>query len=259
MTFAVFTALGLGLALPYLAISFFPALMRWLPKPGPWMEILKQVTALPLFATVIWLTYIYGLLFSGGSAGQSNYQMAMLLLAMLVLATAAWVLGKWPAGRAGTLVAVLIVAAAVAIPFAARPSKAETAARISAGSGSSTQIASAKGWAPFTPAALDSARASGRSVFVDFTAAWCLSCQVNEKAVLNTEAVQAALKKGNFVLMRADWTQSDPAITAALAAVGRSGVPTYVIYPGTSGAAPDVLPELLTKSAVLDAIQKDSK
>lgn len=245
VTFVVFTALGLGLALPYLAISFFPGIMRWLPKPGAWMEVLKQVTSLPLFATVIWLVYIYGRLYSGGVAGQGVYQMAILLAAMLVLAIAAWVLGRWPARGTATLVAVLIAAGAIAIPFVERPGKAEAAA--------------ATVWQPFSQPALDAARASGKAVFVDYTAAWCLSCQVNEKLVLNTEEVQTQLHKSGFVLMRADWTQYDAGITAALTAVGRSGVPTYVIYPGKAGAAPDVLPEVLTKSIVVSAIEKDTK
>ncbi len=244
VTFAVFTALGVGLALPYLAISFFPLLIRWLPRPGAWMEFLKQVTALPLFATVIWLVYIYGRLFSGGAPGEGVYQSAMLLCGLLVVTVGAWTLGRWPAARVATIVAVVLLVAGVATPFAERPGKAEAAA--------------AAKWEPFSQPALDAARASGKAVFVDYTAAWCLSCQVNEKLVLNTSDVQARLKQGNFVLMRADWTQYDPAITTALTAVGRSGVPTYVIYPGKPEAAPDVLPELLTKDVVLNSIEKDS-
>ncbi len=245
VTFAVFTALGVGLALPYLAISYFPALIKWLPKPGAWMELLKQVTALPLFATVIWLVYIYGRLYSTGEAGQGVYQAAMLLCGLLVLTVAAWTLGRWPYARVATVAAVLLVVGAVATPFVMRPGKAEAAA--------------AAQWQPFSQAALDGARASGRAVFVDYTAAWCLSCQVNEKLVLRTDEVQAKLRKGNFVLLRADWTQYDPAITAALTAVGRSGVPTYVIYPGKVGITPDVLPELLTKDGVISAIERDTK
>ncbi len=245
VTFLVFTALALGLALPYLLISFFPTLMRWLPKPGAWMEILKQITALPLFATVIWLVYIYGRLFTGADPAAPVFQAAMLLTAMLVLAVAAWVLGRWPASRIATLVAVLIVAGAVAIPFLERPDKAEAAV--------------AAKWQPFSQAALDAARSSGKPAFVDYTAAWCLSCQVNEKLVLNSAEVQEQLRKGGYVLMRADWTQYDPAITASLTAVGRSGVPTYVIYPGKPTAVPDVLPEVLTKSVVLSAVERDTK
>ncbi len=244
VTFLVFTALALGLALPYLLLSFYPALMKWLPKPGAWMEVLKQLTALPLFATVIWLVYIYGRLYSSGEPGTGVYQAAMLLTGMLVLAVAGWVLGRWPGRRTASLLALVILACAVAVPFAARPGKAETAAAVQ--------------WQPFTQAALDAARGSGKPVFVDYTAAWCLSCQVNEKLVLNTSDVQVRLKQGGFVLMRADWTQYDPAITAALTAVGRSGVPTYVIYPAKA-AAPDVLPELLSKPVVLAAIEKDTK
>ncbi len=245
VTFGVFTALGIGLALPYLLISYFPALIKWLPKPGAWMELLKQVTALPLLATVIWLVYIYGRLFTGSEPGLGVYESAMLLTGLLVVGVGAWVLGRWPAARVATVVAVLLVMAGVVTPFAARPGKAEAA--------------SAAAWQPFSQASLDAARASGKAVFVDYTAAWCLSCQVNEKLVLNAADVQAALRKGDLVLMRADWTQYDSAITAALTSVGRSGVPTYVIYPGKPAAAPDVLPELLTKDAVLSAIVKDSK
>ncbi len=245
VTFVVFTALGVGLALPYLAISYFPALIRWLPKPGAWMEVLKQVTALPLFATVIWLVYIYGRLFTGGAPGEGVYQAAMLLTGLLVVSVGAWVLGRWPAARVATAIAVVLLVLGVATPFVERPGKAEAAF--------------AAKWEPFSQPSLDAARASGKAVFVDYTAAWCLSCQVNEKLVLNTSEVQDKLRAGDFVLMRADWTQYDPAITAALTAVGRSGVPTYVIYPGKSGAAPNVLPELLSKAVVLTAIADGRK
>ena len=256
VTFLVFTALALGLALPYLVLSFFPSLMRWLPRPGAWMETLKQITAIPLYATVIWLVYLYGRLFTSGDPATSTYQAAMLLVALLTLSTGAWVLGRWHGSRIATVIATLFIALAVAVPFLARPTAQELAAQGTpqrAGGSGASQV-----WQPFSQAALDSARADGKSVFVDYTAAWCLSCQVNEKLVLHTDEVQAALQKSKFVLMRADWTQYAPEITNALSAIARSGVPTYVIYPGTTGSKPDVLPEVLTKSVVLDAIQKDT-
>jgi thiol:disulfide interchange protein DsbD len=113
-------------------------------------------------------------------------------------------------------------------------------------------------WQPYTPASFEAARASGKPVFIDFTAAWCLSCQVNEKAVLESAQIDSTLITKDFVLLRADWTQYDPAITKALAAVERSGVPTYVIYPPGEKSNADVLPELLTRDIVLKAIEKDT-
>ena len=114
-------------------------------------------------------------------------------------------------------------------------------------------------WQPYTQASFAAARATGQPVFIDFTAAWCLSCQVNERAVLQSADVQKALTKNHVQLLKADWTQYDPEITQELASVGRSGVPTYVIYPPGKVSNPDVLPELLTKGAVLKAIEKDAK
>jgi thiol:disulfide interchange protein DsbD len=114
-------------------------------------------------------------------------------------------------------------------------------------------------WQPYTEANFEAARASGDPVFIDFTAAWCLSCQVNERAVLKAKDVEKALEKNHVKLLKADWTQYDPAITRELAAVGRSGVPTYVIYPPGKISNADVLPEFLTKDVVLKAIEKDAK
>ncbi len=239
ITFAVFTALGLGLALPYLLLTLQPAWTRILPRPGAWMEVLKQLTAVPLFATVIWLTWVYGRLFTADS-GQGADHMARLLFCFLVLAIAGWTLGRWPARRGAALAAVLLCAAALAVPLTSAAKDKLT-------------------WLPYSDATFQQARASGKPIFIDYTAAWCLSCQVNEKVVLRSPDVEHSLESQHFVLIRADWTQYDPAITAQLKAVGRSGVPTYVLYPAGSGAKADVLPELLTRSLVLDAIARDTK
>ena len=244
VTFAVFTALGLGLALPYLLLTLQPAWTRWLPRPGAWMEVLKQVTAVPLFATVVWLCWVYGRLFTSDFGSGSDH-MALLLLCLLVIAIAGWVLGRWPAKGGAALAATALIAGGLAIPLThSRPVVTE--------------------WQPYTQASLDAAKASGKPVFIDFTAAWCLSCQVNEKLVLKSDEVKAQFKSKDFVLLKADWTQYDEGITKELASVGRSGVPTYVIYPAGSGktgegSAADVLPELLTKGVVLDAIARDAK
>jgi len=241
ITFAVFTALGLGLATPYLLLSFQPAWTRILPRPGAWMEIFKQLTAVIFFATVIWLVYVYGSLFAGGaSGGQGIYRVALLLGCFLMLVVAGWVLGKWPARWTSTIAAILIAALGLAIPLY-QPKD-------------TTLV-----WAPYSQQALDQARAEGHPVFIDFTAAWCLSCQVNERLVLRSSDVQRQFSKNNVTLLRADWTQYDPEITKQLASINRSGVPTYVIYPASTKASVDVLPELLTKDIVLTALEKETK
>jgi thiol:disulfide interchange protein DsbD len=241
ITFAVFTALALGLAAPYLALSFQPAWTRIMPRPGAWMETFKQITAAIFFATVIWLAYVYGALFTGPNSGTNGvYRVALLLACFLVLTIAGWVLGKWPARWASTIAAIVIAALALAIPLY-QPKD-------------TTLV-----WQPYSPQTLDAARASGHPVFIDFTAAWCLSCQVNEKLVLRSDDVQHEFASKKFTLLKADWTQYDSEITRQLQSINRSGVPTYVIYPAGASSQADVLPELLTKSIVLNAIQKDAK
>jgi thiol:disulfide interchange protein DsbD len=236
LTFVVFTALGLGLALPYLALSMQPQWTSILPKPGAWMETLKQLTAVPLFGTAIWLTWVYAHLYAGDGVDR----MTWLLAGFLVLAIAGWVLGRWPAKWASGIAAVLLIAGAIALPL--RKPAVETLT-----------------WQPYTEASFAAARATGDPVFIDFTAAWCLSCQVNERVVLRSKDVDELLVKDHVVLLKADWTQYDPVITRELAAVGRSGVPTYVIYPPGKVSNPDVLPELLTKDLVLRQLKKDAK
>lgn len=239
VTFAIFTALGVGLAAPYLVLTANPGWTRILPRPGAWMEVLKQITALPLFGTVIWLVYLYGSLFS---AEQGLYNAAFLLMGLLIVAIAGWVLHRWPAGWRGSIGALLIGLAAIAIPFHYRAPEVE----------SST-------WQPYSKDALAEARAKHTPVFVDFTAKWCLSCQVNERLVLNSHEVQKRFSEKHVLLLKADWTRYDPAITAELAAVGRNGVPTYVIYPADAATKPDVLPEVLSKDVVISALDRDLK
>ncbi len=252
ITFAVFTALGLGLALPYLLLSFQPAWTRLLPRPGAWMETLKQITAVPLFLTVIWLTWVYGRLFlasataadasaiTAANPGTAIDHVAKLMLGFLLVAVAGWVLARWPARSGSTLAAILLGASALGITIY-QPTDTKLA------------------WQPFSEKTLTAARAAGHPVFIDFTAAWCLSCQVNERLVLRSAEVQRQFAAGQVTLLKADWTQYDPAITQQLAAVGRSGVPTYVLYPAPAGSKADVLPELLTKPIVLEALHHDLK
>jgi thiol:disulfide interchange protein len=236
ITFAVFTALALGLALPYLLLTLVPGWANKLPRPGSWMETLKQLTAIPLFLTTVWLIWVYGQL-NGTTPGDASDHIARLLAGLVILAIAGWILGRWPARRWGYAVAVLVAVAGFAVPLSA---------------GCSDKLK----WEPFTNASLQAAQSQGKPVFVDFTAAWCLSCKVNEKAVLQDNSVEGELIRQHYVLLRADWTRYDPEITEALGKVGRSGVPTYVVFTaGADGGGAHVLPELLTRSVVLDAIR----
>jgi thiol:disulfide interchange protein len=240
-SFAVFTALALGLAAPYVLLTYFPAWMRHLPRPGAWMEVLKQATAVPIFATVIWLVWLYA-----SSAGVDA--LTALLAALLLLAIAGWILGRWPARRVASAFALSVIVLAVATPFYAlwKFPPADT---------NSARLGTAQnGWEPYNHAAIEQYRAQGRPVFVDFTARWCLSCQVNERAVLNRDDVRRRLRDSGIVLVRADWTRHDESIASALTELGRSGVPTYAFYrPGQPAL---VLPEVLTPGLVLDALDQ---
>ncbi len=263
IAFAVFTALALGLAAPYLLLSWQPAWARLLPKPGAWMEVLKQLTAVPLFAWAIWLAWVYGQIEEArGDSGVT--QIALLLGCFLLAAIAGWALGRWPARRGSTVAAVVLIALGLAIPLSqlwvhTDAVSATQAAGVPATNGWSTVASLDTPWQPYSEQVLNAARAAGRPVFIDFTAAWCASCQVNERIALKRTEVEAALRKGNFVTMKADWTDYGPVIEQKLESLGRESVPTYVIYPAAAGATADVLPELLSKDIVLKAIERDTK
>jgi thiol:disulfide interchange protein/DsbC/DsbD-like thiol-disulfide interchange protein len=241
VTFAVFTALALGLAAPYVALTLQPAWTRVLPKPGAWMEVLRQAVAVPIFATVIWLAWVLAKAYGAGV-------LAALLASFLLLAVAGWFLGRWPAKRWATGVAAVILLGVVALCVLA-PEKLTT------GSASLVSSEGSGVWQPWSEAGVSRSLAAGQPVFVDFTASWCLSCQVNERAALGRPEVLEAFQARNVVLMKADWTRHDEAITHALTTLGRSGVPAYALYaPGQSEAW--MLPEVLTPGIVTDALSR---
>ncbi|HEX3940671.1 MAG TPA: thioredoxin family protein [Acidobacteriaceae bacterium] len=242
IAFAVFTALGLGLAAPFVLLTLHPAWTRLLPRPGAWMEILKQGTAVILFAVAIWMVWLFA------TAAGVNALSAGLLPGFLLLAIAGWILGRWPARLGASAAALVVIAAAIALPLVAvRSFPAAPSGQMDAAN------AGGEDWQPFSDAVLQKYRAENRPVFIDFTASWCLSCQVNERVVLDRADVRQRLKDSGIVLLRADWTRHDDAITQALSQLGRSGVPTYVLYP--SGGPARVLPEVLTPGIVFNALQ----
>jgi len=240
----VFVALGIGMAVPYVALALLPGWRRRLPRPGPWLLRLKELLAFPLYATVIWLAWVLG-------AQRDNDAVIHLLLALLCLGFALWTWrivrtgGARPWGIAG--IAALVAAVALAWPLF----RADADVAVGGPSGYAPPTAAAE-WQPYTSAGVADLKASGRAVFVDFTAAWCVTCQVNKRLVLNAADVRAAFARKNVALVRADWTRRDPAITRALTALGRTGVPVYVLY--RPGREPLLLPEVLLRQTVLDAL-----
>jgi len=257
VTFAVFTALALGLAAPYVALTLQPAWTRLLPKPGAWMEVLRQAVAVPIFATVIWLAWVL-------TAAYGARVLAALLTSFLLLAIVGWFLGCWPVKRWATAVEAVIVLGVVALAVLVQQSaeKERKEAGVIVDPVESGQIgredsnsAAASSWQPWSAEAVSRYQAEGRPVFADFTASWCLSCQVNERVALNRPEVQQAFQSANVVLLRADWTRHDESITQALTALGRSGVPAYALYVPRE-TSPRLLPEVLTPGIVTDALAK---
>jgi thiol:disulfide interchange protein/DsbC/DsbD-like thiol-disulfide interchange protein len=242
----IFAALGFGLALPYLVLSFAPWMRRALPKPGAWMDTLKQIFAFPIYASAAWLLWVL-------AQQTSPFGLGAALAGAILIALAAWAYQKSKSSASRGRVAALVTATLAVLLAIVLPVRfADVAA---AASGSSTGGApAADGWQRYDAAQVAKLNALGKPLLVNFTASWCLTCLVNERNAFNDSAVQEVFRNKGVTLMKGDWTNRDPAITQALAAFGRAGVPLYVVYNGKPGSSePVVLPQLLTASVVRNA------
>jgi len=248
MALLVFLGLGLGLALPFVAVSLSPRLLAKLPRPGPWMERLRGLLAFPMYATALWLAWVF-------SRQTGDEALALLFAAGVLLALGAWLVGTGQgaqiSGLAGRLhravgVVVLALAAATALLLVVLPKPAPVA-----GAGTTPAGPVATAW---SEAAVAAARAGGQPVLVNFTADWCVTCKINERTSLGSPGVKAALEQANAVYLVGDWTLRDDAISAELQRHGRSGVPLYLYYaPGAD--EPRILPQLLTEGVVVEALK----
>ncbi|HWA21688.1 MAG TPA: protein-disulfide reductase DsbD domain-containing protein [Caulobacterales bacterium] len=236
----VFAALGFGFAAPFAALSFFPVLRAWLPKPGAWMNRFKELLAFPMFAAAAWLVWVLGRL-----AGADGVVAALAAFIGIGFAVWAWrAFSKAPPRLLASLVALVLLVLA-AIGLHAAPAQANSA-------GGSSLPLHGERWTPEREAAL---RAQGRPVLVNFTAAWCVTCQVNERVAFRSREVSEAFAATNAAYLEADWTAQDAVIAKTLAAHGRAGVPLYLFYPA-KGGDPEVLPQLLTPGMVVEAVKR---
>ena len=233
---SIFAALGAGLALPLLLIVHLPGLAHRLPRPGPWMITVRQALGFPMLGTVVWLLWVLGL--------QVGVETSSALLGLLLLlATALWALQR-PSRLAQTTAVVLMLVWGVLTGW--------TTARLLEPTPATVASTPSSGWQAWSAARVRESVQAGQPVFVDYTAAWCITCQVNKRTTLQQASVQEAFAHHRVLLLQADWTRQDPAISASLAELGRSGVPVYVLH--RPGQTPLVLPELLSPGSVLEAL-----
>jgi len=244
----IFATLGLGMASPFMFLAIFPKLVAYLPKPGAWMETFKQSMGFLLMAALVFLVYLLGQLAGLGA-------ITTMLVVLLLSSIAAWIYGRWAApvksaksrliARLATL--VLLVAC---VGWGLRSVDAAYDANIRE---QTTVVAEGEPWAPWSTEAVEEAVADGKPVFVDFTASWCLICQVNKKAALRTDATKELFEEAGVVSLSADWTRRDPAITEELEKFGRSGVPLYLLY--SPDGEVSVLPQNLTNGIIREAVE----
>jgi thiol:disulfide interchange protein/DsbC/DsbD-like thiol-disulfide interchange protein len=235
----IFAAIGIGMALPYVAASFIPAVARALPKPGAWMDTFKKFMAFPMFATVIWLVWVLGQ--QSGIDGAGALMLILLMLCMLL-----WALTL--KGKSKFYLAILSIAILAYITPAIGVNIIKNDDAVASNSNPTER------WQNWEPGQVDQLLAKGQPVFVDFTAAWCVTCQFNKKSTLSKPELLAEFDAKKVQLLRADWTRRDPAIGAALKDLGRSGVPVYVLY--APGKAPQVLSEIISVDDVRGALAK---
>lgn len=240
LAMSVFTALGAGMATPYIALAYFPQGLRWLPKPGAWMERFRQLMAFPLFATVLWLVSVFE-----KQAGAPA--MMKLLMGLLVVAFALWLWGGGQHAARRSIASAGLAILLAAIGFGLGVGAARSAAPASE---ADATVANDGFWQPWSPSRVAELRSSGRAVFVNFTAAWCLTCKVNEGAIFARTDVRDVFRRHGVTALEADWTNADPDITRTLAGFGRDGVPLYVFYPAGLEGEPILLPQVPTKQTL---------
>jgi thiol:disulfide interchange protein len=241
----IFAALGLGLSLPFVLLSFAPWMRRVLPKPGAWMDTLKQVFAFPIYASAAWLLWVL-------SHETSSFGLGAALAGTVLIGLAAWAYQKSNSSSGGGRVTTLVTAVAALLLAIILPVRFADVAAASTGELGQPKQGDDE-WQPYSEARVAELSASGRPLLVNFTASWCLTCLVNERNAFADSAVQQIFRDKNVTLMKGDWTNRDPAITHALAAFGRAGVPLYVVYNSKPGAEPLILPQILTAGVVHDA------
>jgi thiol:disulfide interchange protein len=242
---SIFAALGVGISLPFVLLSFAPWMRRVLPKPGVWMDTLKQVFAFPVYATAAWLLWVV-------AQETSPFGLGAALAGSILIALAAWSFQKARSTAGGgrvTVIATAVISLLLAIILPIR--FADVASAAPGENAQAKTRAGADEWQPYSEAKVAELNAAGRPLLVNFTASWCLTCMVNERNAFSDAAVQEIFRDKKVTLMKGDWTNRDPAITKALAAFGRAGVPLYVVYNSRPGATePVVLPQLLTAGIV---------
>lgn len=231
---AIFTALGFGMALPFLILSHSPKLAGYLPKPGAWMETLKQALSFPLYLTALWLLWVLG--------RQTNVDaLAVVVMGGIAIVFAIWLAQKRPRTTAGKSAKYTLSAAATVLGLALAVQ--------------AQQFGKQELWQPYSPELVAQLRGEGRPVFVNLTAAWCITCHANERIALSRDAVREAAKKYNIAMIKGDYTNEDPRITELLHKYKRVGVPVYLMFPADSSKQAQILPQILTVDTVVEAMQ----